>query len=418
MTELPSPVRKALDDRLDEAAVQRIWRGVSARRQPARARSSLRLTDWLAFAALAVSVSFAVLVWTRGPRAEPGPLRLVDGSELGALAVRASEAAPRVVELSEGSVITLSPGASLEPLENSRAVYSALLVSGRVAFQVKPGGSRRWIIECGLANVEVTGTRFVIDRAAARTRVAVEEGAVLVRGQRVPDGVRKLLPGQFIDLSAGAPAALSGSPGGLPVAVPPASSPSSPSSPSAPAGPGGAAPEAASSAGRPGSAPPSGAAPSAGGSWRNLVQLRDFKEAYRSLGPGGVALEAERASVDDLMALADVARLSGHPAEAIAPLSRVVSAHGGDPRASLAAFTLGRLYLDSLGNPSAAAAAFSQAIGMNLPSSLREPAYARLIEARSRAGDRAGARAALEQYRKSYPESANLGALEKWVPAE
>src|SRR5206468_1411078 len=63
------------------------------------------------------------------------------------------------VPLSDGSQIQLYPGASLVPLEASGTIFSAALQRGSAAFSVRPGGPRRWIIECGLATVEVIGTR-------------------------------------------------------------------------------------------------------------------------------------------------------------------------------------------------------------------------------------------------------------------
>jgi transmembrane sensor len=98
-----------------------------------------------------------------------------------------------------------------------------------------------------------------------------------------------------------------------------------------------------------------------------------------------VASVARSASVEDLLALADVARLSGHPRDAIEPLERVVTEHAEDPRASLAALTLGRVELHSLGEPALAARAFEKAIALNIPGGLAEDARTLLAEARAKA---------------------------------
>lgn len=45
---------------------------------------------------------------------------------------------------------------------------------------VQPGGPRRWQVEGGLATIEVVGT-------AGRLRVSVQRGAIVVRGEGVPD---------------------------------------------------------------------------------------------------------------------------------------------------------------------------------------------------------------------------------------
>ena len=133
------------------------------------------------------------------------------------------------------------------------------------------------------------------------------------------------------------------------------------------------------------------------------------------LGPSGIASSTQTASVDDLLALADVARLSGHPADAVTPLTRVMTEHADDPRAPLAAFTLGRLSLDALGRPAQAAAAFQRAIQLGLPQSLREDAYARMVEARARAGDEAGASAAALDYEQHFPDGKRLREVQRWI---
>ena len=48
------------------------------------------------------------------------------------------------------------------------------------------------------------------------------------------------------------------------------------------------------------------------------------------------------------MLLADVARLSGHPLEAVEPLELAMTRHSSSSRAAVAAFTLGRLESDVL----------------------------------------------------------------------
>jgi transmembrane sensor len=135
------------------------------------------------------------------------------------------------------------------------------------------------------------------------------------------------------------------------------------------------------------------------------------------LGREGIAAEAQAASVEDLFALADVARLSGHPAEAVGPLRRIVDSHGGDPRAALAGLTLGRVELKSLGRPADATVALRRAFALGVPRGLAEDAYALLVEAAARSGDRAGARAAYEQYAAQFPHGSRLTELRSWVDA-
>ena len=140
------------------------------------------------------------------------------------------------------------------------------------------------------------------------------------------------------------------------------------------------------------------------GAWRELARRGQHREAFAALGAQGLRREARRLGVADLFALADVARLSGHPADAVAPLDRIVSDFASDAQAPLAAFALGRLELDSLARPARAVTALNKALALGAPQSLREDVRARLVEAYVRAGDQAAARSAADAYRREFPD--------------
>jgi transmembrane sensor len=120
--------------------------------------------------------------------------------------------------------------------------------------------------------------------------------------------------------------------------------------------------------------------------------------------------------VTDLLVLADVARLSGHPADAVAPLERILNDFSADPQAPLAAFAVGRLELDALGRPVRAAAALNRALALGLPQSLREDVRARLVEAYLRMGNRAAARAAADAYEREFPAGRYTPSIESRIP--
>jgi transmembrane sensor len=372
------PLRERLRDAGDDVALQRIWRAIDAR-FPRRHRPR---SPVLAVAAAALIGAAAVALYL-GHSA--GPLRLADGAALSAIEAPAAGA---TVALSDGSVIRLSGGARLAPLESSGTAFAAVLKGGSAGFDVRPGGPRRWRIECGLATVEVVGTRFNCDRGPGRLRVSVQRGAVLVSGERVADRVRRLGAGESLTIEEREP-------------TPPAPAIAT-AAPAADEGP--VAPE-------PPAAPAEAAAPERGvggrgagaASWRELARRGRHRDAWGALGAQGVRREVDRLDVEDLFALADVARLSGHPADAEAPLERIVSRYGGDRQAPLAAFALGRLELDALDRPARAAAAFDRALALGAPESLREDVRGRLVEAHLRAGDRAAARAAAEAYAREFP---------------
>jgi transmembrane sensor len=288
----------------------------------------------------------------------------------------------RSLEFTDGSRIVLDPGASIEPLENTDRSAIMLLGRGRARFEVEPGGQRRWSIEAGFATIEVVGTRFTVSRTLHGGIVEVERGTVLVRGERLADRVRRLTAGERLEVEGEASR----------LAVPTVSAPAGPS---------------ASASAKVQPAP-------ATTDWHNLAQTGDYAGAYERLGADGIAERARTADVEQVLALADVARFSGHPADAVAPLRRVMSEYADDPRGALAAFTLGRLELDQLSDPAAAAKAFETAIALRLPEALLEDAYLRLIDARARAGDRHGAHDAWVKYHERFPNSTRRIDADQW----
>jgi transmembrane sensor len=219
-------------------------------------------------------------------------------------------------------------------------------------------------------------------------RVAVQRGEVVVRGERVADRARRLVAGEFLDVvDEDAPAD------------------------------GEAAAPAESPRAEPAGAPARGVHASSV-SWRELARGGRHREAFASLGALGVRREAQRLGVADLLELADVARLSGHPSEAVAPLERILREFSTDPQAPLAAFALGRLELDALGEPRRAATALERALALGVPRSLDDDVRARLVEAYDRAGDHAGARVAARAYLRHLPAGRHRADMEARLAGE
>jgi transmembrane sensor len=374
MSRLEFPLKDHLREAAEEPALRRIWERIDGRLPDPRRRRRRVAMGGLALAAAAI----VALVVNLAVRRDAGPLRFVDGRALAA--VDAPTAGARVA-LSDGSTIDLYDGARFAPLESSGTTFLGVLQRGSASFDVRPGGPRRWQIECGLATVEVVGTRFSCERAPGRLRVSVQRGAIVLRGERVADRARRLAAGESLDVfDAPAPPSDARASAATPPAVVPAVA-------DEPAG----APRA---------------------SWRELARRGRPGEAFAALGAQGVRRETRRLGVDDLLALADVARLSGHPAEAVAPLERILADFAHDPQAPLAAFALGRLELDALARPRAAAVAFGRALALGVPRSLRDDVRARLVEAHARAGDEAAARAAAEAYLREFPTGRHRAEME------
>jgi len=145
-------------------------------------------------------------------------------------------------------------------------------------------------------------------------------------------------------------------------------------------------------------------------SWQPLAERGQYDEARRALrnaGPGAVRNDA-----GDLLLAADAARLSGHPAEAVPYLERLLRWHAQDPRAGLAAFTLGRVLLDELGRPTEAVSAFARARSFGGP--LAEDALAREVEAVSRVGDISRSRELALLYQRLYPNGRRAKAVSRF----
>jgi transmembrane sensor len=395
MSQIRFPLKDHLQDPVDEEALHRIAEEIDSRLQGRKRRRFLPLVLAGATAVAAIIVAFSHV------HRDTGPLLFADGRELVAMA---AGGAAREIALSDGSRIRLSPGARIEPLQSSGFTFSAIVAQGRADFDVRPGGSRCWVIECGLATVEVLGTAFACEREPGRLRVVVSRGVVLVRGERVPDRARRLSAGETLEVAEDAPSL-------APVAAAPLAAL--------------ALPENAGYSGLTGAESAvrvpdrehstSRARAAAATTWRFLARHGRHREAFAALGTEGLRRESRRLGVDDLLALADVARLSGHPAEAVMPLGRILTEFANDAQAPLAAFALGRLELDSLGHARAAASAFRKALDLGIPRGLREDVRARLVEAYARSGDAAAAQRAADAYLDEFPNGRHARAIQGWL---
>ncbi len=480
---LPAPLGRVL--KIHDASSERsgLWRRIRARQNGLRQRARSFRLPALGFGlatGLAAALVLAGIVPFGPPTAAPAaasvPLTLANGFVLAPVDAAHGD---RVVTLADASEIRLAKGARVEPLLSSGSRFELLLRRGSAEFSVIPGGPRRWVIEAGVATVEVVGTVFRVTRGPRGVQVSVSRGTVLVRGEGVPDRVRRVTAGQTISVAPAVaplpkvdvgPAAVAeatdspGDPGGV-VALPAATAAALPDAtdaelpdptaaalpdPTAAARPeatAAALPDATAAAPRdatPAALPDATAAalpdataaalpdataaalpdataaavPAApAAAWRRALARGAYKKAYGTLGAQGLKREVARTDLPQrLLELADVARLSGHPSQAVAPLDRLMTRHADSPQAGLAAFTLGRVYLDQLGEPAEAARAFEKAIGLHPPNALLADCHARLVEAYARAGDVSRAKRAASRYRALFPGGRQLADPRAWTP--
>jgi len=344
------PLGRILRDGLDERRIQSMWQRID--HTPLR-RSGLWLS--LSFAAMVGLVLFGVTRWQA--RQNSGQLALVSG---GAPIVLAAEERSQASRFDDGSQVSLQKGSRLEVLRNDAGSFVTVLRRGDVTFDVQPGGKRHWVVETGDVTVEVVGTRFRVERQGELAKVSVDHGVVLVRGERVPGGATRLTAGQSFSLQ---PARASSS----------------------------ATAEPKASVEPKGSAEPSLPAPS------NNASV--WGAAPRDV----VASELEAA---------DEARQRGDAAGAIRHFDAAwAGAARGDARRGLIALSLARLLIGT--QPAKAARVLRSSLS-DMPSALREDALARLVEAESRAGNRAAAQRAADDYRQRFPAGQRLHEVERW----
>jgi transmembrane sensor len=364
-------------------------------------------------AAMAVVLTGATLAWVRRPISFQ-----VGGTDtsgkLGDV-VESTGRDPATMEFSEGSSIVLGADARVRVLAAEANGARVLVENGGmdVSIMHRRRASTRWRFEAGPFHVAVTGTKFHLafnpkDRGLS---VDTTEGAVVVSGACL-DGPRTVSAGDRLRVAC------------------PATAPPDPSAPTAaPAratmAPAATAPAASTTVaangpqrgpatdleGRlePADNVPPGAlvpAPRASGRdrWRPLLAAGQLAEGLRAAEDSDFSRVLRVANQKELAALGDAARLSGHVAHATEALLSLRQRHPGTPEAATAAFTLGRIAFERRRAYDEAARWFAAYLSEAPRGPLMGDAVGRLMEARRRAGDRAGARSDAERYLRRFPE--------------
>jgi transmembrane sensor len=362
----------------DAARSERTLPGAQ-RKRTLRARRA-----WAAAASAAMlGLACAVGVWQwRGEGGEVAQVGQADGW--------------RTLAFADGSVAYLrGADTRLVVSHSSPALTEIALEHGHAKFEVTRRPERRFQVNAGTVVVQVIGTAFEVAREAGGTRVEVSRGRVAVRW---PNGTTELGAGQAHWIALDAQAQTAVPPAGAPRgALPGELADRSPARDAE--GAKNARSDSRNDEKRPAQ------------SWRQHAEQGDFTRAYS-------LLQAQRDQVADdveeLLLAADAARLSGHPAQALPFLRKVVDRHDGDPRAPLAAFTLGGVLLNQLGHPREAQSAYARARVLSPNGSLAQDALAREVEAAHRAGDPARARALALEYLDRHPDGRRVQAVRRF----
>lgn len=360
-----------------ERALARFWALDERRRQRRVIGAS---------AAIGVSMVLGAIALTRQPEETAAPPL-----------VAKAESDERVIRFADGSVaVLLSEGTVLRVEESSEALMEIALQTGRARFDVAPNPRRLFRVVTEGLRVEVLGTSFTVSDEETE-QVTVHRGRVAVFARE-----------NRHELAAGMTFALEGE---RAVVAP---DPAEPEEELLDDGEGPATEEPAvrrtPKKKKPG---PKKVRSERAATWRHLAEKGLFAEAYEALeGQGGGGPIAD---LRGLLLAADVARLSGHPAEAAGYLETALREHRSEGQAVLAAFTLGRIYERELSKPERAAEAFAVARSLEPGGSLAEDALAHEIDCWSKAGQAQKAKARAQLYLELHPDGRRAARLRGMV---
>jgi transmembrane sensor len=347
-----------------------------------------------------LALAAAVLIWV-AVRRSPNLTFSVDGAP-GVLRawLAAPEPRPLALRFSDGTVLSVRPGARARVVDVDRRGARLALERGELHAEVEPRPAADWWVIAGPFAVHVTGTRFDVrwDPDSERFALGVSEGSVHVSGAIAGDD-RAVRAGELLVISL--PQARLES---LPLG-PLADDQRADASRVDPATP---APSVASATAAPSPPPVTGtdAAQRDRGtpSWHELARAGRLKEAYVAAEAIGFSAECEHASPSELLFLGDGARLASRSDRATQALLSLRHRFPQDPRRAAAAFALGKVAFDQRRAYAQAAEWFATCIREQPAGSLAREASGRLVEALRNAGDRAGAEQAARRYLAQYPD--------------
>jgi transmembrane sensor len=349
-------LRRAVKADVSEARLARQWERIAVRLETPRAKSR-----WPALAlGVAVIGVIAALLWVRDGRDGASPW---DG------AVLETRDSGMAVALNDGSRIEIEPHTRLSVQTSPQRTELALAGVG-ASFDVAHGKDRRFHVSLGGVQVRVIGTRFSVREVQApsgsrQVEVKVTRGTVEASAGAGGGSVR-LSAGQTWSAPSTSPMKRTAK----------RAEPSPPSS--APVAEKARATERA----------PVAAAPAHGPS-------------VRPEAPGPA--EVEKANAKQLFEAANRARAAGDAPGAAQNYRRLLDEYPRDSRAPLAAFELGRLQMDRLGQPAQAISSLKRALASSSGGGFREDAMARLVAAYAATGARAACARARTAYLKQYP---------------
>ena len=332
------------EPRIDEERLARQRAAIVAK---VRHRERPRRTRY-ALLALAAACLVACLVVVLRPRGAPQTPPLA-----GTVLETTASAMP--MTLRDGTRVTLDPESKLSLLSPGGNAVRLELARGGVDLDVVHQDDRPFVVAASGHEVHVLGTRFsvrflTVDRAPS-LEVRVERGRVRVTRDADKGYERLLAAGEVWTVALGPPVP-------APVEVEP-----------------------------------------------SPVALDLDLDATPAIAPASATRPPVRPGARELWADAEAARTSRRYQDEARALDQLRLRHRSDARAGLAAFELGRLRQDTLGDPSGAAEAFADAVVLAPGGPFREDAEARRVEALETAGQRRACAEARTAFLARYPSS-------------
>jgi ferric-dicitrate binding protein FerR (iron transport regulator) len=380
---------RRLDGRSDEqrhaAGRERLLLALTKRGRRPWARHLLGLAATLALAA-AVAVALghkpARLQYdVAGPVVTDGPWLDVPPS-----------GGPLSVRFSDGSELDLGAGSRGRVAEVTGDGARVVLGSGALQARVVHRPRAHWTVSAGPYSIEVTGTAFDVGWSAAREELELRmhDGSVVVRGPSLPDGLRVAAGQRLLARAATGEARLSLIQGGQAQQETPASAPASRAADEPKAG----TPMELHSAPRP---QPTWSEMLADGNFRGVLDAAEARGVDSTLG---------RASLADVVALADAARYLHEVGLAKRGLLAERSRFAGSDEARGAAFVLGRM-ADDGGSRDEAVRWYDTYLAESPRGSFAAEALGRKLVALVESGDSVGGRSVAKEYLARFPHGAH-----------
>jgi hypothetical protein len=352
---------------LEEERRERSWRAIAAR-LPARQRRRTRVNRVLALVAV-LSIAIALVATTSLRR----PAGAIDGAVL-----ETGAGERQSLELGDGSQVLLEPSTKLRLERVSGRGIRLKVEAGAVYADVTHKPGRPFTVVAGPVEVHVVGTKFRVelDPTDEDIVVSVSEGRVsLTRsdGQPIPNtlGAGETWSSEVIRLSAAARSTVADTSASARIE-----------------------PRGTRAAARP-------SVPSK--KFRELWREGQFVAAWAEIPPSDFDAILVTAGPQDLFAIGESARMSGHPHSAARAFDALRRRFRSDARAPLAALELGRLRLNELDSPLEAKEAFEDAVRLDPKGTFREDAEARTVEALEAAGLTTECVEARDRYLATYP---------------